>query len=72
MGKGVIQNLDKDFVALLNRVRGQRLMKDGFETSFRQITKEIANSDEFRRLVENMNNKTINMNIRLDKKRLYE
>lgn len=72
MAKGVVQLLDKDFVIMLNRVKGQRLIKNGFETSFKELTREIANTEEFRRLVEKLNNSRIEVNIRLDKKRLYD
>ena len=73
IGKGIIQNLDEDFVKLLNKVKGKRLMDNGFETSFRELTKELANNPNFLKMVDELTNgkSNININIRMDKKRLW-
>lgn len=73
--KTIQQNLDIDFVKLLNKIKGKRLIKDGLEISFRQLTKEIANNPKFLKLIEEdlANEKnSYEINIRLDKKRLWE
>lgn len=72
MAKGVLQNIDKEFVQLLNQIKAERLIKDGSEFSFRELTKEIAETEEFRKLVNNLTkNKKILSGVRLDKKSLW-
>ena len=69
----VIQNVDREFVQLLNRVKAERLVSQGIEMSIGQLTKEIATNPDFKKIIENMKNKNKEAvsNMRLDKKRLW-
>lgn len=70
--KYAVQNVDRDFIKLINRIKGERMIREGIEVSFAQITREIAQTQEFGKLVNELSksDNNIKINIRVDKKRL--